>query len=559
MIRPSFQNASLARVALLVIACLAAPASAESPEISEVLPGAAAPGRTVEVTVRGRGLSKSARLWTSFPAEVAPAGESEGKIRFKLTLPPDAQVGVGAVRLVTEGGVSGLRPFMVDDLPSVAEAGGNSVASGAQALDFPVAVDGTCDARGFDYYRFVARKGQRVSVEVVAARLGSQLDPVVRLLDAAGHELAWCDDAPGAGSDCRLAHTFAADGTCLIELRDANYEGGPAYRYRLRVGDFPLPTVPFPLGAKRGSTAKFDFLGPDCAGVRPVTLRLPDDATRVALSAAYEKPHEKPGGSDFVTAVAGDVDETAEAEPNDSRETATPLAVPCAVSGKLETAGDRDFFKLHAAKGQRILFRARSRSLGSPCDVLLQLYKPDGSKLAASKVEATTDGSLDATIPADGDYALCVEDLNRAGGPGLAYRVEVEQYRPGFALSVDVDKVEAKAGGSFEVKVTCTRRDYAGPVTLSVTGLPPGVTLDGATIGQGKNDTVLKVKLPPAAAAPAGGAPLAHFRIIGTARVGDADVSATASTLPALRRLFPTLLYPPEQFDGLIALGLTAP
>ena len=96
-------------------------------------------------------------------------------------------------------------------------------------------------------------------------------------------------------------------------------------------------------------------------------------------------------------------------------------------------------------------------------------------------------------------------------------------------------------------------------MTLSVVGLPPGFSLDGATIAAGKNDTVLKVKLPPIGAAPAGVGPLAHFRIVGTARVNDTDVSATASTLPALRRLFPRLLYPPEQFDGLIALGLTAP
>jgi len=40
----------------------------------------------------------------------------------------------------------------------------------------------------------------------------SPLDPVVRLLDAAGKELVYCDDDPATGSDARVCFTSPATG-----------------------------------------------------------------------------------------------------------------------------------------------------------------------------------------------------------------------------------------------------------------------------------------------------------------------------------------------------------
>jgi len=371
-----------------------------------------------------------------------------------------------------------------------------------------------------------------------------------RLLDAAGRELVWCDDSPGAGSDCRFAHTCAETGDYVIELRDAGYGGGADFRYRLRVGEFPLANVPFPLAGKRGTVGMFSFVGPDCAGAAPVTLNLPQLGGAAPLGVRYAGAR---AGSGFVSVAVGDVDESVEAEPNDTPLAATPITAPSAVSARLETPNDRDFYQLAATKGQRLLFRARARSLGSPCDLLMQLFKPDGSKLAESKVEGAAEGTFDATAPLDGVYRLSVEDITRAGGPGLAYRLEVEPYRPGFSLGVDVDTVNAKAGDSFDLKVTCVRRDYGGPIALTLQGTP--AALEGATIAAGKNETTLKVKTP----ADLKPGSIVHFKIVGTARVGDGEFAATASTMPALRKSFPRLLYPPELTEGMIALGVRQP
>src|SRR6185369_10819380 len=97
---------------------------------------------------------------------------------------------------------------------------------------------------------FPARKGERLSFEVMAQRLGSSLDPLVRLLDATGRELFFCEDTPGAGVDCRFSYRFPSNGHYVIELRVTRYDGGRAYRYRLRIGDFPLDPAPLPFLVK---------------------------------------------------------------------------------------------------------------------------------------------------------------------------------------------------------------------------------------------------------------------------------------------------------------------
>src|SRR5215218_24991 len=341
----NFFSSCLGVLGVLAVAFIGVEAHAQAPAVMRVEPSAVAPGRVANVTIVGSGLSEPAALWSTFPAEASfPADKekSANRATCRLSVPPDAQVGIHALRLGTPKGVSNLHLVMVDDLPSVAATQGNGTAAAAQALPPPVAVDGACDAGGSDFYRFHADKGRRVSVEVVAARLGSQLDPVVRLLDAAGRELVWCDDSPGAGSDCRFAHTCAETGDYVIELRDAGYGGGADFRYRLRVGEFPLANVPFPLAGKRGTVGMFSFVGPDCAGAAPVTLNLPQLGGAAPLGVRYAGAR---AGSGFVSVAVGDVDESVEAEPNDTPLAATPITAPSAVSGRLETPNDRDFYQ----------------------------------------------------------------------------------------------------------------------------------------------------------------------------------------------------------------------
>ena len=538
------------KLAVAVTLAFASALFAQSPSLTHTSPGALAPGQTVSFTLHGANLSGATNLWTVFGAKVLSANATNASAtRFQLSVPADAPVGLHALRVASVNGVSSPMLLMVDDLPSLADAGTNITAAKAQPLAWPVAVDGAAVALGFKFYRVTVRAGDRLAIEAVARRIGSKLDPVLRLLDLKGRELAFCDDESGLGGDCRLAHVFATGGDFLIELRDISYGGGSDYRFRLRVGDFPLASLPFPAAVKAGAQSTFAFVGPQVDKLPPVTATAPADATRLALSAKF--PSGK--SSAFVTALVTTTTELADAEPNDAAETATPFTLPSGLNGRFLKPKDRDFWKFEAKKGQRVLFTAQTRSLGSASEVMLQLRDAKGTAIANSTANDAGEGSVTNTIPADGTYFLIVDELIRRGGPQHAYRIEAELLTPGFTLDADVDKVEATPGGTFSVKVTVTRRDYTGPITLAVIGLN-GVTLVDEVLKEKATNGTLKVKLSEDAAPGS----LTHFRIVAKAKIGEREVHSATRTTPALKKLFPAMPFPPRELDGSIALGVKA-
>ncbi|MEN9573575.1 MAG: hypothetical protein RL514_1430 [Verrucomicrobiota bacterium] len=537
----------------LVVAVTLAFASAlfaQSPSLTHTSPGALVPGQTHAFTLHGANLTGATNLWTGFGAKALSANAANASaMKFQLSVPADAAVGLYALRVASVNGVSSPVLLMVDDLPSVADAGTNTSAAKAQPLAWPVAVDGSAVALGFKFYRVTARAGDRLAIEAVARRLGSKLDPVLRLLDLQGRELAFSDDESGLGGDCRLAHVFAAGGDYLVELRDISYGGGNEHSFRLRVGDFPLASLPFPAAVKAGAQSTFAFVGPQVDKLPLVTATAPVDASRLALSAKF------PGGksSAFVAALVTTTTEFADAEPNDAAETATPFTLPGGLNGRFLRPKDRDFWKFTAQKGQRILFTAQTRSLGSASEVTLQLRDAKGTAIASSTASDADEGSVTNTIPADGTYFLVVDELIRRGGPQHAYRVEAALLTPGFTLDADVEKVEAAPGGSFSVKVNVTRRDFPGPITLALAGLD-GAQLSGEVIKDKATNATLKVTVPESAVPGA----LTHFRIVGRAKIGETEFQAPARTTPALRKLWPALPFPPRELDGPIALGVKA-
>jgi len=161
---------------------------AQAPSLSDAASSAVAPGKTTLITFSGKNLGGVTEVWTSFPAKavIDTNSNDSGKTVVSLTLAKAVPVGIGALQLTTTSGISDLRLFMIDDLPSVTKSGTNKTIASAQELKLPVAVDGNCEELSLDHYTFKAKKGQRVSVEVVANRLGSLLDPVVRLLIKGG-------------------------------------------------------------------------------------------------------------------------------------------------------------------------------------------------------------------------------------------------------------------------------------------------------------------------------------------------------------------------------------
>jgi hypothetical protein len=536
-------------------------ATAQSPVLDRTEPLGVVPGARTRLVLRGNALDAAVGLWTSFDASatiVEPLSGNalpgnDGKAEFDVDVDRAATPGIALLRVFTTRGVSAPRLVVVDDLSSVPERGGNQAPSTAQELDWPCALDGACNEARLDYFRIRLRAGQEVAVEVLAQRVGAPLDAVLRLLDAAGRELAYSDDAPGTGADPRLVYRADAERDVTIEVRDIAYRGGAEFVYRLRLGDFPLATTTFPLAGRRGTLASFQALGTRSEGVVPLSVQIPLAFPLAGLPLGLRLPQGS--GSAFVTVLASETTEFVEEEPNDSPGQATRVEHPGAINGRLGAPKDRDHFLLRARKGERLLLVGRTRELGSPTDLVLRVNGLDGAKLAEADDAGAEEGRLDFKSPESGDYVLTVEDLTRSGGEEYAYRIEAFAFQPSFRLRVEGETFNAAAGGSFEVKVSCERNEYDGPIQLRFEGATAGLEIEANAIDKGKNEGQLRIRLQPEIEPGA----MRTFRLRGAARIGEEEVSAPVSTLAALRKLYPRLIHPPLHLDGVLAVGVGPP
>ena len=553
-----FSDLLILRVSILFSVSVLSPSEAAPPTLTRVVPTAGCPGQITELTVFGDHLTDIAHLWTSFPAryELLPSENSETaakQVAFRLTLPQELQVGVGGIRVVTPEGISPLKLFMLDDLPTVQNASNNRSHATANDVSLPTAIEGEFAARKSDFYRIRAVAGQRFAVDVVAQRLGSKTDPIVRLLDADGREIDYSDDEPGFGADCRFEHRFSTDGHYFIEIHDVQHRGGPEYYYRLRMGDFPLATTAYPLGAPAGSVATFTIAGTDSEVISSAHIHLPDIPQSV-VNLGVRPPHSD--GSGFVTVVTSDRREYAEREPNNDAETATVVTIPCVVNGRFGLPSDRDLFRFEAKKGQHCTILGMTRTLGSPADLLFRVLNAKGEMLAqVDDAGGKNEGLLDFKFPHDGQYILAIEDLLHGGGLAFAYRVEIKPFDGGFSLSLEKETLNVPCGGTGVTKVTALRRSYQGPIELLVDGDRDEIQLGDNIIQKGKNETNLKITFPDRFDS----GQWKFVRLRGKATIGDANYTTSASTRLALRQVMPQTPYPPASLVGQIAVGFRAP
>jgi hypothetical protein len=209
----------------------------------------------------------------------------------------DVAPGVYPLAVRTENYVSPHVPFAVDTLPECLSQEGIHSQAAAQPVTLPVIVNGRIDKPGqWDVFRLEGRAGEEIVAEVIARRLDSPLDSVLRLTDAAGKQLAFNDDYEdkGAGlqtqyADSYLRVSLPAAGAYYLYLGDAQQQGGPDYAYRLRLSpprpDFTLRAVPSSLSARGGMSVPLTIYALRRDGFsNAITLTLKDAPAGFKLS-----------------------------------------------------------------------------------------------------------------------------------------------------------------------------------------------------------------------------------------------------------------------------------
>jgi hypothetical protein len=551
-----------------------APAGAQSvlPQLSGVTPAGGQRGTTVELTISGTNLEAATGLFfegaglqveslsTEKPAPPAAGAKSAGKKRgasgklgARVRIAADAVPGIRSFRVLTPVGPSDAGRFVVGQWPEGAEREPNNSPERAQAVSFPIVVNGQISpAEDLDCYRFHARAGQTLVFEVLAARLDSPLDAILSLQDERGRELAVNDDT--GGMDALLVFPVPQEGDYCLLLRDLRNQGGGSHHYRLTMGEIPYVTAAFPPGGPPGASVEMALHGVNLGGAERARVTLPAEARPDLCPVALPLPE---GFSNLVTVAveeesAASAPEQLEVEPNEEPSQAQLLPVPGVVYGRIYGAQgsppslpaeardgpmprstEVDCYRFHATKGEKLILEVMARRYGSELDSLLVITDAAGKERAVNDDALGKDSRLEFTAPETGDYVARIADLQERQGPNATYRLSILPARPDFRLSCTPDRVAVGPGGHVLLNVAVQRLNgFDGEVALQVEDLPAGVSLLGTTgIRPGRKEVNLVLTAAP------GAMPQAVFlRVTGAATIDGKSIRRTAQALEETAR-----------------------
>lgn len=442
-----------ARLAYVFPPAVAAGATVDAVAYGWNLPG----GSTADVAIDGRRLER-------VPVRLSMPADIEGRLVFSERLEP-AQFAVDGVefRLPSPGGPS--NPVLVAAAggPVVQEAAANDTPETAQPLTLPAEVVGRFfPRRDVDWYRFDAKAGEVLWIEVWSHRLGLPTDPALLVQqvtrDDDGTEkvktLVTVDEESARlggrefdqrSFDPAVTFTAPADGTYRLLIRDgySMQHDDPRLVYRMVVRpprpDFRLVAVPVDTGGavllRKGGRA----------AVRVVAARLDGFDGEIAVEA-----EGLPAGVTAEKIVIGPA----------------VSAADIILTADKAAAGGGEWSLVGRATTPRGQLVRRAR-FGLPLDPL-PFVQPNQQ---AAGGHARLADTLPVTVSADENAPVVVT----LGGPPI---------------------VETSRGGIVKIPYTVARGDGAGAaLTGFPAGLPPNVNLQQVGIGGG-NGGEIEIKLP---------------------------------------------------------------
>jgi hypothetical protein len=483
-------------VALLTLSASVVRGQLPSADLTSVFPAGGKLGTNVDLTLTGVDVDDATSLIfshsgiTAIP-KMGPAGPG-GKPpqplpkQFTVTISASVPAGVYEVRAVAKYGVSNPRAFVVGNLNEVDGRQAGATAAAAKEVPLESTVNGQITGERADFFRFTAKKDQRILIDCWAHRLDSKMDPAIVLLDASGHEIARAKERQHR--DLLLDYLVPADGAYVVKLYDFLYKGGGEYFYRLDVSTNPHVDFIMPPAGLAGAKNRYTIYGRNLPNSTPSDLKtsegkpldrleteiqLPADPTeqqRLPINSvvepsesfldayAYRLPTPR-GEANPVNIFFATAPIAPEQEPNDTPQQAQKINPPCEIVGQFNPRGDQDYYSFDAKKGEVYWIEVYSQRMGMTTDpyLLVQRVKRNdkGVEETSDVAEADdpqpngkherlesyydvlgNDPSLRFTAPEDGTYRLLVRDLyyQSRGNPRFVYRLAVRRENPDFRV-----------------------------------------------------------------------------------------------------------------------------
>ena len=558
--------------------------------LNSIFPPGGKQSATVEVTIAGTDLDLVNQLiFTHAGITAAPKTREPGPFeqgpqlvpnQFTVKIATNVPPGLYEVRAVGKFGITNPRAFQIGDLDEVVEKEANNRPEQATEVEINTLINGRANsATDIDYFKFAAKKGQRLIIDCWATRIDSRLDASLAIYDSAGRELESNRDMNSR--DPLIDFTPPADGVYLLKLQDAIYGGSADYFYRLSITTRPYIDYIMPNSGEPGKTSAFVLYGRNLPGGTPagvsidgkplqklsVQIAVPGGAEtqKLNISTLLEPESSSIDGFEYRFKGSGGTSNpiligfaaapvVLEQEPN-TADKPQKVSVPCEFVGQSQTSRDRDYIAFDAKAGEIFWLEMISHRQGIPLDpyfLLEQLTVDKEGKPVLDKEGAKTyrlivalddsmpniggtsfntqsdDLSYRLAVPKDGSYRVMIRDLYNRGNPRYVYRLAIRREQPDFRLAAiarfpsnnvnttNMWSTLLRKGGTEAMQIVAFRRDgFNGDIQVTVEGLPPGVTQMPLTLGPNQKNATLVLRAADNVKDWAG-----TIRIVGKAKIG---------------------------------------
>jgi hypothetical protein len=376
------------------------------PTLESVSPLGIARGTTVELTLEGLNLAKASAIYFSEPGvkgkilrvkELPDLPENRlgsngtpstvdlgplpprNQVTVEVEVSEDAAIGAVRFRLQTPLGTSPDGSFVVE--PYYGESNDkepNDTPEEAVETFLPAILTGTISKPGdIDYFKIQVDPGEQLVFQDIAALIGSELEPVVTILDENQKVLREFGEKGGMES-VRFAHRFEKGGAYYIRIADYRESGRGSNFYRIVVGSYPLVTSAYPLGLELGKTSEIALKGynvPAKISVKGELQSLSEDTILLRPEHSFNELRLALGREPDIAPAHGQL-----------------VPIPATIDGRVAGA-EGNSYRFHARKDQKVILEVDARRLGSDLDSFIEVLDAGGKPIERATVRPVVESS----------------------------------------------------------------------------------------------------------------------------------------------------------------------
>ena len=500
------------RIALLILASiLTISAYAQKLTSGYLFPAGGQVGTTVEIEAGGLNINKAVKVMFNHPGikgEVIPVVESAAnkrkrrrlndqsspqladKVKIKITIAPDVPCGLYDLRLQSAKGLSNKLPFEVSSYPNFIENKRSSLEQPNKVTTLPAVLCGYVSPGGIDYFQFSGHKGETIVASVkgrqlvpyIADAVPGWFQPVIKIIDSKGKEVAYSDDYHHY-VDPVIITTLPKDDNYTLMIHDAIYRGREDFNYRVEIGTIPFVTGRYPAYGVVGKKTKQELEGVNL-GEDKITTKIKNEGYN---QVTYTNDIGTSNSVPFYTLPRG-------IKLIQSPKEMATLNIYTAIADSLTSTAKVKRYKIEGEKRVPIFVELIGRRNGSRIDAVMRLKDKRGNILATiddtedpiqGLITFHADPVLKYTPKINGELILEVEDLHRGYGKDYHYLLRCHRDMPSFNAFVSPAYITTPSGGTSQFRVDITGK-LKRPANLVIKGLPKGFTTSSLKLRGGK-------------------------------------------------------------------------